>query len=876
MNNLKRILSLALASVMLVGMMVVGASAADYPDADEIVNKDAVETLGALGIMNGDERGFRPQDGLTRAEAAKMLSKIHNKGVDVNFGVKDTPTFKDTDGHWAEGIIEYAAAFGIVNGMGNGIFAPQGELTVAQLARMVLNMMGYTEGQTGSDWELKTTVLANNMGLFDDLKDFLPTGKVNRDNAAQILVNAIDKPLANGNVTTEDVYTLTGKNNGTAITPMQFDSSTAAYLYASINKLTDIEVKKTTASSTESLATKYLSLKYKTGVVTASVKDTKTGTYNVTVKTASGDVTFKKLTSDYTDMLGRTVKVLYKSESAVYGINTADAVVATVDGGDYKSVCKPLDPNGYDTTGADVWTNGVYDIDGDTTVIKVGSIVELINNDADAQIDTIRVINKTVASLTADPKVVTSKDGKTTTVTINSTNYDSTKVAGYEDLKKGDVVLYVTINGVTTFEKADVVTGLVSGISKDKVYTVNGSKLYLSKLEGATEATTDFKTEYNFYLDNGGNIVAIAVAGEAVVTEQYAVVTDFGYIGKEDNSIGGQSNVTYQAQLLFTDGTYQVVEMVGYTTGNTVYGLKDVAAGDNTPAVTKFTTAIVVGTIPSQGTTATGGLKQNNVGRVVSYTVKDGKYTLKEVGATVAAGTLVGGKPNFISDNNTLAGNKNTTFLVKVGTGDKAKLNVYTGVAELPSSKDNGLTKGWAFTKPNTNFANLVYLEIEAIAGKTNTQTAYFLDKDAYVVTAKGYEVQAIVDGEIVTLVADEVATLTNAVGLKKVEYTDGKVTAINNLSSAEGFKTLNSVDMASEFVKDSTGKYYQLANDAVIYLLTSTKQTLVAPADLADTLDTTKYVYTAQVMVELTSQGTATDVIVEMYITMEKKPANP
>ena len=43
MRNLKRTLSLALASVMLVGMMSVGASAvnaSDFTDADEIVNKD--------------------------------------------------------------------------------------------------------------------------------------------------------------------------------------------------------------------------------------------------------------------------------------------------------------------------------------------------------------------------------------------------------------------------------------------------------------------------------------------------------------------------------------------------------------------------------------------------------------------------------------------------------------------------------------------------------------------------------------------------------------------------------------------------------------------------------------------------------------------
>ena len=46
MRNLKRVLSLALASVMLLGMMVVGASAADktyadLTDSDKITNQEA-------------------------------------------------------------------------------------------------------------------------------------------------------------------------------------------------------------------------------------------------------------------------------------------------------------------------------------------------------------------------------------------------------------------------------------------------------------------------------------------------------------------------------------------------------------------------------------------------------------------------------------------------------------------------------------------------------------------------------------------------------------------------------------------------------------------------------------------------------------------
>ena len=56
MRNLKRTLSLLLAAIMLIGMMVVGASAADvydsFVDKDEIVNKDAVNLLTILDIID--------------------------------------------------------------------------------------------------------------------------------------------------------------------------------------------------------------------------------------------------------------------------------------------------------------------------------------------------------------------------------------------------------------------------------------------------------------------------------------------------------------------------------------------------------------------------------------------------------------------------------------------------------------------------------------------------------------------------------------------------------------------------------------------------------------------------------------------------------
>ena len=63
MRNLKRALSLTLASVMLLGMMVVGSSAASYPDVEDTHNVEAIEVLQAIKVMVGDDNGnFGPDD----------------------------------------------------------------------------------------------------------------------------------------------------------------------------------------------------------------------------------------------------------------------------------------------------------------------------------------------------------------------------------------------------------------------------------------------------------------------------------------------------------------------------------------------------------------------------------------------------------------------------------------------------------------------------------------------------------------------------------------------------------------------------------------------------------------------------------------------
>ena len=89
MRNLKRALSVALASAMLLGMMMVGTSAKgidDFTDKDKIVNQDAVAVTAEIGVFDGYENGsFGPENVVTRAEMAVIIcTMLYGAGVNVN------------------------------------------------------------------------------------------------------------------------------------------------------------------------------------------------------------------------------------------------------------------------------------------------------------------------------------------------------------------------------------------------------------------------------------------------------------------------------------------------------------------------------------------------------------------------------------------------------------------------------------------------------------------------------------------------------------------------------------------------------------------------------------------------------------------------
>ena len=128
MRNLKRALSLALASVMVLGMMVVGSSAS-HKDVDEDQNVEAIEVLQAVKIMVGDDNGnFNPDAKVTRNEMAVIMSNLLNLNYDYYRGTNpfsDVPT-------WAAPYVAACAAEGVTSGIGGTLYGGDQNVTAAR------------------------------------------------------------------------------------------------------------------------------------------------------------------------------------------------------------------------------------------------------------------------------------------------------------------------------------------------------------------------------------------------------------------------------------------------------------------------------------------------------------------------------------------------------------------------------------------------------------------------------------------------------------------------------------------------------------------------------------------------------------------------
>ncbi|MBQ2739463.1 MAG: S-layer homology domain-containing protein, partial [Oscillibacter sp.] len=192
---MKKFLALALTLAMASSMLTAAVSAKDYSDRDEIRYLEAVEVLTAIGVLQGDNDGFRPEDTLKRSEAAKIICALNLTPKTAASLSADSAPFADVAAsHWASGYIAEGVQSGILAGVGANRFDPDGKLTGFAYLKMLLVSLGYdaeAEGLVGSNWTVNVAKLAKKTGLTKGNEDFVGTRAVTREEAALYALNTL-------------------------------------------------------------------------------------------------------------------------------------------------------------------------------------------------------------------------------------------------------------------------------------------------------------------------------------------------------------------------------------------------------------------------------------------------------------------------------------------------------------------------------------------------------------------------------------------------------------------------------------------------------------------------------------------------------------
>ncbi len=206
---MKKLISILLSAVLVLSMYVgVFAESEKEMAAQELEKYSIVDARNYLGELT-------VEGPVTRAEMAKMLVLMLGLTPDSKeCEFTDVPT-----DHWASMYISRAVAFGIVNGMGDGTFAPDEYVTYQQAMKMIVCALGYgVAAERRGGYPHGYVMTGMNLGLAPN-KAIMTEG-ADRGEIMIMLAKALDVPIMvafdRGNETAYKV--LDGKNDERFVT----------------------------------------------------------------------------------------------------------------------------------------------------------------------------------------------------------------------------------------------------------------------------------------------------------------------------------------------------------------------------------------------------------------------------------------------------------------------------------------------------------------------------------------------------------------------------------------------------------------------------------------------------------------------------------
>ena len=808
---------------------------AAFTDQADIKASEAVDTLVALGVVNGyDDGSFKPNGTVTRAEMAKMIYVLRTGNSDASAYNDDKTSFTDIGSHWARGYIKYCQSLGIIAGKSNTKFCPNDKVTAQEAAKMLLVTLGYNAekaGLTGANWASKTNALADENGLLDDVNTSF-TAACPRQYAAQLIYNAID-----------------------AHTVVMRDGE-----YTNMTLLGDDYL--------PTVGKKYMGLVTENVILTGVKKEDGKSTYQVDVdaitdETAPQSTSFTKVEKDYSALVGQKIKLLHKDhkKDVVYGISvnsdvkTAKIIVGDLDAFANDATEVKANSVTYKLASAAsavaIGTNHASDIaklsnlsngsaltakevhaDSKTYKLDKATELTLIDNDGNGKYE----------SITATPHFVGKVTYKgTDSITVKDLgNQDNDDVAISKEVKKDDFVDVTpkaySVEDKFTLTKLDVVEGTAQAVRKSNAEVrIDGT--WYTKADSIS-ATFNADSKYKLAVLNG---YVYDIDGKTSTDP-----ADYVYVEKAAAGSGLDSD-SLIANLYFSDG-----KSVKNATINSVDD-KDVTSAAH-PAANE------VGI-----DTAADSIR----GKLCTFTVDGGEYDLDVVAANGNFDDYSGLLNKY--EDKQLQGSDSKKFEIAddatVFVDAKDGVKVLTGKAVKAWGKAaKDLTAGQALTLKTNGFQ---YVQIGAIKmgvdlPNADNDTVYgYLTEDVSSTksgntTYYEFTVWNGTTAEPVVLTAKS-SNVTNASSISKgdlIEYKVVEGNTINSVKEISATKITSSTAVTKDktfyeaavkaydgkkimFTKDSTGKKYDIDSDTYKLFINS-KDTKGAQGDIEIAQDAT------------------------------------
>ena len=700
MKTLNKTLSLVLVLVMVLGMFGVASAAklGDFSDKDDVTYTEAVDYLTAAGIVAGDTATtINPKGDLTREQAAKLIAYAMLGQVAADNLRASAAPFSDVAAdRWSAGYIAYCQKQGIINGLGDGRFAPTEKVTGYEYAKMLLCAIGYgVNGEfIGAGWELETATLSLACGIFTGNTKGASDASANREEAFLYTFNTLSALRTVSYNKNLGVYYVPGagalNTNPVSTDPTRED--TVGAIKFGMLRTADVndfgyaahywaqKGQSVTGTYADKDITTIATITDGTPISEASNPNHKNYIASL-AKNASGVVTTSfyyngAAVADFSTTASYTAgdKVVYSD--VLYVANTTHSAA-------------PWNPSNFDE----------YSVQGATVTLLSGT-------DANAKkIKTVAVIEKAVAVLAADPVVKTS--GSVTTVNIlgitaGAINADYVKYPA--NLAKDDVVLWYKSGSTYYIEKAAEVTGkltayVLNSSSELARVTIGADNYYLSALvDGAGNdviangfayaniGNYENSDAYTYYLDSNGYICYVVQTDDAKTLTNVLFVSkaaasagldgthEFAYAAADGNSgIAKASNKgvspaddTFFMATKLADGTYKLANIANQQ---------------------KFTSATLAGNAIAYGITA------NKIEFLTKYTAAASPEASWDLVATKAAAQITIGTAKNITANS-------STVFMYYDSAAKA-YTLKTGINSALSYAVSDTTKVAVYTDAN-------------------------------------------------------------------------------------------------------------------------------------------------------------------------------